>query len=131
MKPILRKLFLLTALVVSFVVPSIAQDIRVPLVPFTMQVPTVNELTIRPVAAPRFGYIEPDTTTLVFGQDIYYQLKRSDGRTVEDKNKFIPIRLYDLALKYVTKIVSTAELAEINAYLAGGGFTDVVAKKPE
>lgn len=128
MKTLLKSLFL--AVLLAFIsLQSFAQDAEITLQEFVLQVPTVNKLAIRPIGAPKMAFLT-DTLHTELVQDVYYQLKRADGRTVEDGNKTIPIAMWNLALKYITKNPTTQEVAYINAYLSAASFTNVVAIKP-
>lgn len=104
-------LFALTALIT----PAFSQDAEIKLQEFTLQIPTVNKLVIRPVGAPVRHVFEPDTVPQL-AQTVYYELRRADGRSVEIGNKVIPIAMYNIVYRYVQGNVTPSDISTLNYF---------------
>jgi hypothetical protein len=113
MKKLLTILFLFAAILAVK-----AQDVSIDLQPFTLEIPEVKTLTVRPLGALQKRY-NNDSTQVYYLQSIYYELRRDDGRTVEAKNLEIPEQFSDLLIKYQKGILNQEERQIINAYLQG------------
>jgi hypothetical protein len=110
----MKKLFSILFLFISLA--AIGQDVTIPLREFTLQIPTVNALVLRPIGAPFVAPNPADTTQKMLFQSIYYELRKADGKTVETGNKQIPTDLYLLVNKYITGTITAPEVAGINQF---------------
>lgn len=124
----MKRLISLLFLLVSF--SSFAQDAVINLQEFVLEVPTVNKLTLRPVGAKSMEFILPDTINKQLVQKVYYQLKRKDGRTVEEGNWTLPSAVYDLTNKYIQKNVTASDVSFINQFLTAAGLVNLHAILP-
>lgn len=112
------KNFLLSLLFFCFSLAGFGQDVSIQLQPFTLEIPNVQTLTVRPLGALIKQY-NVDSTQVTYLQPIYYELRRDDGRTVEAKNLEIPEQFADLLVKYQKGTLTASERQIINAYLQG------------
>lgn len=96
-----------------------AQDVRIELTPFTLEVPKVVALVVRPMGSLVEKRDTTDSTKFVYSQNIYYELIREDGRTAETGNVEIPEQFADLLRKYKKRGATLTDMQIINAYLAG------------
>lgn len=113
----------------AFVTPAFSQDAEIKLQEFTLQIPTVNKLVIRPVGAPVRHVFEPDTVP-VLAQNVYYELRRADGRSVEIGNKVIPIQMYNIVYRYVQGNVTPSDISTLNYFFQLSDWP-LVAVMPE
>jgi hypothetical protein len=108
-----------------------AQDgVQIPLQEFTLQIPTVNKLVVKPLGAPRMDYIGSDTVSKALVQDVYYQLLRADGRSVEQGNKTIPMQMYNIIYRYVQGNVTASDVTTINYFFQAADWP-LTAVMPE
>lgn len=121
---------LISILFLFISITSFAQDAEINLQEFVLEVPTVNKLTLRPVGAKSMDYILPGTINKQLVQKVYYQLKRADGRTVENGNWTLPAAVYDLTNKYIQKNVTASDVNYINQFLTAAGLTNLHAILP-
>jgi len=121
MKKLITIIFLFAAM---FAVK--AQDVNIDLQPFTLEIPEVKTLTVRPLGALIKRYNQ-DSTQVEYWQGIYYELRRDDGTTVEAKNLEIPEQFSDLLIKYQKGILSESDRQNINIYL--GSFNSLMKLK--
>lgn len=136
----------LSVLFILLSVQCFAQDgVVIPLQEFTLQVPTVNKLVVKPLGAPKMAYLvkadsvtaeglhlkaNGDTINTQLTQDVYYQLLRADGRSVEQGNKALPMQMYNLVYRYVEGNVTPSDVSTIN-YFFGLADWPLTAIMPE
>lgn len=84
--------------------------IEISLQEFTLKIPTVNKLKVKPIDSirldPNYGLV----------QDIYYTLNRADGRAVEEGNKSVPKGIWDLVEKYVLGTIVESDIVTLNEF---------------
>lgn len=147
MKLTLKLLALSLLIVIVGLTSSKAQNgVAIPIQEYTLQIPTVNKLVIRPIGAPQMDYLQKadsitvddihltvdgDTLQKVLCQPIYYELKRADGRTVETGNKSLPVSIYNLVYNYVDKTITQEKVNAINQFFVLADLPEIVALLPE
>jgi hypothetical protein len=127
---ILAVLVFIYAFVFCFAAANAQDGVQIPLQEFTLQIPTVNKLVVKPLGAPRMDYIGSDTVSKALVQDVYYQLLRADGRSVEHGNKTIPMQMYNIIYRYVQGNVTASDVTTINYFFQAADWP-LTAVMPE
>lgn len=144
MKTLIRISLLL--LVLSF---STFGQVRIPIEPYTMQVPDVSFLEVKGLDY-RYDYVTPDyiqvspdsviASVAYFNgeivtkqefQTVYYKLLKADGRTAWDGNWNVPIGIYNNITHYVKRTVTGSTVATLREFFAVSGMSEIKPVLPE
>ncbi|MPR31953.1 hypothetical protein [Salmonirosea aquatica] len=111
----MKKLFSILLLFLSLA--ATGQDVTIPLEEFTLEIPRVNALVVRPIGAPYLAPNPADTVQKIMVQNVYYELRSAVlTRAAEEGNKTLPNSKYQLVNKYIDRSVTPSDTAEINAF---------------
>lgn len=152
----MRKLFykmffvLIVSALYGMLVNAKAQFIDIPIEKYTMQVPDVNLLQVKPLSyqydyvTEMYTRITPDSIvtdsvtnvkTAYFDgvvvtkkeyQEIYYKLVKEDGRSAWDGNWNVPIMIYSNNIsQYVRGTVTPSVIATLTGFFAASGNPEI------